>query len=485
MMFKTTLLTVSMFFSLSGIYAQWASYTDMIRRENRATTEYINRMNAYYNKPSGSTSVLYDYKVQQQAKRDEEKAKRQAEYKKLQRFIDSMELADRKKSDERGKKMLEEHQNFLAIARPALHYLNDKYNVTTEEAQNFAREELMINGQLIPNYMDRIKILDNLTILETKLASLSQEEALTKLEKVSALKGIYKIRYMKIGFKLEERAPNDSIANDNMFFNLFRMYYSDQYEYNYSGTLEEQIATLARFELLMEKYPVLGMDFIKTQLKGNPYKHKVSLIFAKKMSKSKENAAKEKAFAQQKDVEMGMFGYSEALKSAKTILALALKMDVSPAYILLEGKLSNLNNGMGNSLVLYTKYYPQFRFWEDMAKTGDSLSIVGYILHTYSSKDGTKGAKEILDLAYEEGLNGNLLFFQMALELLPQGSSGRAVIREKGPKLLASFLQAVDEKYSKNEAAEIRIRLKATIDKPITDVYGSKISLKTLLNSML
>jgi len=85
-------------------------------------------------------------------------------------------------------------------------------------------------------------------------------------------------------------------------------------------------------------------------------------------------------------------------------------------------------------MVLDVANYPHFAFWKDLAATGDELSSRGYILHTYSVREGEKGSAEIVDFALSQAASGNLVVLKVALELLPRGIDGRRVLQERGPQ---------------------------------------------------
>jgi hypothetical protein len=460
-MTRTTLLLLLGLLTHQAASAQWASYRDMIRREARATAEHVARMSEYYNKPSGSSGVFANQLAADREQREAERAKRTAEHRRIQAALEKKDKEAAARSDERLKPWLADYRRFLAVADPALVHLKATYPLNSSEIANFTKANLMQADRLSPDFVQASRVLDDYVRLRNDLASLSVEEARAALERVALIRGLENYRLLELALRIEAKAPNETVDNDEMLFNAFRVYYADRY---FGGTQAEQEAYVARFEKLAERYPEFTLDFIRQQLRENPYEHKIKVIIASDQSERKKKAALEVAFAQQRDVQKGIIGYSAALKSARTIIDLAARLDRSPAELMLDNPGDLKVTRLGNSLVGNVAYHPHFVFWKDLAATGDESSSRGYILHTYSARGGEKGAVEIVDFALSQAASGNLAVLKVALELLPQGIDGRRVLQERGPQGLKTLFEALARQRPAEEVAATRQAVSAWIE---------------------
>jgi hypothetical protein len=77
--------------------------------------------------------------------------------------------------------------------------------------------------RLSPDFVQASRVLDDDVRLRNDLASLSIDEARAALARVALIRGLDNHRLLELALKIEAKAPNEAVDNDEMLFNAFRV----------------------------------------------------------------------------------------------------------------------------------------------------------------------------------------------------------------------------------------------------------------------
>ena len=127
------------------------------------------------------------------------------------------------RSDERLKPWLADYRRFLAVADSVFVHPKATYPLKPRETENFTKANLMQADRLSPDFVQASRVLDNDVRRRNDRASLARDEARATLARVALIRGTDNHRLLELALKIEAKAPNEAVDNDEMLFNAFRV----------------------------------------------------------------------------------------------------------------------------------------------------------------------------------------------------------------------------------------------------------------------
>lgn len=404
--------TIKFYFTLIVLFtysaqAQYADYSGMIRREARATQEHIDRMNAYYNKPSGSTSVFYDYKTKKDEEKERARREREQKDKEIQAFLKQQEKLEEERSEKRRKEWAIEEATFRTTAQKALAFISqNEIELGGEEREQYIKNELMNNGMMIPNYEQKITELLQINEIKNTINTAELDQLIPKIKNISLLEGIRPQRYLEYVLQLQKRFPQEEEKIDNLLLNLFVHYYKGHK--NYETSLDRNPKFYELYQYLDQKYPETVLLLMKDLMKDyyNPIQHGIVTFKNNNPKASSKDWDKihKKNDEKIKDIKFGLVGYSEKSKTLEGILELCERYNLEPMQVVLVDDFDELNT---SGFLVVTDYMhskfdknnPRFKFLKPLAALCDKNSVRAYMryLDLLDYKDSSK--IKILDYA--------------------------------------------------------------------------------------
>lgn len=440
--------------------AQYADYTDMIRREARDIQEYISRRNNTNNSPRFSSSVLYDYKSEKDAEKERARLEREQKNIEIQAFLKQQEKLEEERSEKRRKEWAIEEATFRATAQKALAFINqNEIELGEEERKQYIKNELMNNGMMIPNYEQKITELLQINEIKNTINTAELDQLIPKINNISLLEGIRPQRYLEYVLQLQKRFPQEEEKIDNLLLNLFVHYYKGHK--NYETSLDRNPKFYELYQYLDQKYPETVLLLMKDLMKDyyNPIQHG-NVIFKnnnKKASSKDWEKRHKKNDEKIKDIKFGFVGYSEKSKTLEGILELCDKYNLEPMQVVLLDDFEELNT-RGNLILTdyiygeFDKNNPRFKFLKPLADLCDVNSLKAYMhyLNELDYRDSNKN--KILDYTknrFEKGcIDAVRIYF---LYHFPSHDYGV----ENGLKLIKEFKEKVSPEVFQSVITEI------------------------------
>lgn len=440
--------------------AQYADYTDMIRREARDIQEYISRRNNTNNSPRFSSSVLYDYKSEKDAEKERARLEREQKNIEIQAFLKQQEKLEEERNEKWKKHYELEEAVYRTTASKAISYIAEKgIPISNVERDDYIKFELMKNGSMIPNYEQKMTELLELIEINQTINSGGLDALLPKILKLSTLEGLNPNQFLDDVFLLQKRFPQENEKIDNALLNLFVNFYNSR---NNSKILFHNYDKFyALYQYLDQKYPETVLLLMKDLIKEyyNPIQHG-NIIFKdnneKASSKDWEKRHK-KNDEKIKDIKFGFVGYSEKSKTLEGILELCDRYNVEPMQVVLLDDFEELN-ARGNLILTdyiygeFDKNNPRFKFLKPLADLCDVNSLKAYMhyLNELDYRDYNKN--KILDYAkgsFEKGcIDAVRIYF---LYHFPSHDYGV----ENGLKLIKEFKEKVSPEVFQSVITEI------------------------------
>lgn len=390
-----------------AVQAQYADYSGMIRREARATQEHINRMNAYYNKPSGSTSVLYDYSSKNEEEKERLRREREQKDSEVRAFLKKQDELEEQRREKWRKHYEMEDAVFRATAHKAITFIFENgIPISNSERDDYIKFELMKNGAMLPDYEQKMTELLTLNEVNQTIHTADLDELLGKIMKLNALEGLNPNQMLEHVFQLQKRFPKEEEKIDNALFNLFVNFYSSRHGSRILFDNYDKFYEL--YQYLDQKYPETVLLLMKDLIKEHyhPIEHG-NIIFKnnhpKASTKDWEKRHK-KNDEKIKDIQFGFVGYAEKSKTLEGILELCGKYNVEPMQVVLLNDFEELNT-KGNLIVTdymygsFDKNNPRFTFFKPLAALCDKNSTRAYMLYMDKLDYKDSGKLKILDYA--------------------------------------------------------------------------------------
>lgn len=407
---------ILLLFCFGTTQAQYADYTDMIRRESRDIQEYISRRNNTNNSPRFSSSVLYDYKSEKDAEKERAKREREQKNIEVQAFLKQQEKLEKEQREKWEKYREVEESVYRATAHKAISYVAENgIPMSTAERDTYIKFELMSNGVLKPNYEQKMTELLALIEVEKTINTAGLDELLSKILKLSSLEGLNANQNLEYVFQLQKRFPQEEIKIDNAFITLFVNFYNSRNDSKILFGNYDKYYDL--YQYLDQKYPETVLMLMKGLIEGNynPIEHG-NIIFKRDNEKasSKEWEKRHKKNDEKiKDIKFGLIGYSEKSKTLEGILELCDRYGLEPMEVVLLDDFKVLNSGGKGTI--YSTYYtsfdknnPKFKFFKPLAALCDKNSIRAYMFYLDELGYTDSSKNKILDYAnsmLEKGCN--------------------------------------------------------------------------------